>query len=238
MRSALRRVLVALLFTTAIVAGLWRLVESRTFQLFGRVVASVPSTQRRVALTFDDGPVPGPAGELLASLAEAGAHATFFITGAELARHPEIGRALIQSGHELGNHTWSHARMLFRSEAFIRDEIERTDAVIAKAGQQPPILFRPPYGKKLWALPRYLAAHGRTSVTWDVEPDSNADVAQSPERIVASAMARVRPGSIILLHVWYPSRRPSLAAVAPLLAALHRKGYTVVTVSALLADGR
>ena len=237
MRSALRRVLVALVLTATTVAGLWRLAESRTFQLFGRVVASIPSTQRRVALTFDDGPVPGPASELLVTLAEAGAHATFFVTGEELARHPEIGRALIQSGHELGNHTWSHATMLFRSEAFIRDEIERTDAVIADAGQPLPILFRPPYGKKLWALPRYLAARGRTTVTWDVEPDSNADVARSPERIVAAAMARVRPGSIILLHVWYHGRRPSLAAVAPLLGALHREGYAVVTVSTLLAGG-
>lgn len=127
--------------------------------------------------------------------------------------------------------------MLFRSDAFIRDEIERTDAVLADARQPPPTLFRPPHDKKLWALPRYLAAHGRTPVTWDVERDSNADVARSPDRIVAAAMARVRPGSIILLHVWYPSRRASLAAVAPLLAALRREGYAAVTVGARLAGG-
>jgi peptidoglycan/xylan/chitin deacetylase (PgdA/CDA1 family) len=64
-------------------------------------------------------------------------------------------------------------------------------------------------------------------VTWDVEPDSYADVAATPAGIVRHALSRVRPGSIILLHPWYASRATSLAAVGPLVDSLHARGFRV-----------
>ena len=87
---------------------------------------------------------------------------------------------------------------------------------------------------RLVALPRYLARTGWTTVMWDVEPDSHADVAATPEGIVAHVLARVRPGSIILLHPWYPSRATSRAAIPTLVDSLHARGYRVATVGELL----
>jgi peptidoglycan-N-acetylglucosamine deacetylase len=116
----------------------------------------------------------------------------------------------------------------------VSSEVGRTDSLIRAAGWRGPILFRPPYGYKLVALPRHLAREGRTTVTWDVEPDSYPDVAASPERIVRHVLDRARPGSIILLHPWYPSRATSLAAVGPLVDSLHARGYRVVPVGELL----
>ena len=76
---------------------------------------------------------------------------------------------------------------------------------------------------------------GRTSVTWDAEPDSYPEVAASAEGIVSHVLARVRPGSIVLLHPWYRSRATSLAAVPLLIDSLHARGYRVTTVGELLA---
>ena len=76
---------------------------------------------------------------------------------------------IVDGGHELGNHSYSHPRMLFRSQAFIAFEIERTDALIHAAGQTGRATFRPPYGLKLFGLPYYLARTDRTTVLWDLD---------------------------------------------------------------------
>ena len=218
----------------ALLVGLRQLARSRTFQLFGEIVPRVETQERRVALTFDDGPVPAVADSILGVLAARGVRATFFVTGAETARSTEAAQRLVAAGHELGNHTYDHKRMVLRSPSFIRSEIERTDSLIRAAGHQGPIYFRPPNSYKLVGLPWYLSRTGRTTVTWDVEPDSYADVAATPEGIVRHSLDRVRPGSIILLHVWYRSRGTSLAAVGPLVDSLTARGYQVGPVRELI----
>jgi len=220
------------------VAGLRALARARTVQLFGALLARVPTTEPRVALTFDDGPAPARTDTLLRVLASRGVRATFFVIGRELAAAPEAGRRLVAAGHELGNHTYTHRRMVLVGPGTVRAEVGRTDALIRAAGHEGPIHVRPPYGYKLVALPWFLARTGRTTVTWDVEPDSYPEVAATPDGIVRHVLDRVRPGSIILLHPWYPSRATSLAAVGPLLDSLHARGYEVGPVGELLGSQR
>ena len=210
------------------------LARSRTFQLFGTIVAESHPREPVVALTFDDGPSDALADSLIDVLKAHGARATFFLTGRELARSPAAGARLVAAGHELANHTYSHRRMVLVSPQRVREEIESTDSLLRAAGQRGPIWFRPPYGYKLIGLPRYLAATGRTTVTWSIEPDSYPQVAETPEGIVAHVLDRVRPGSIILLHPWYDSRRTSREAIGPLIDSLRARGYRVETVGALL----
>jgi chitin deacetylase len=162
--------------------------------------------------------------------------ATLFVTGNELAAAADAGRRLVEAGHELGNHSYSHDRMVLKSQRFIRTEIERTDSLIRAAGHRGAIFFRPPFGYKLAGLPWYLGRHGRTTVTWDVEPDSYPEIAATSDGIVRHVLERVRPGSIVLLHVWYPSRATSLDAVAPLIDSLHARGYQVGPVRDMLAE--
>ena len=222
----------------AAIAGLRRLARARTVQLFGPIVARVETDEPRVALTFDDGPTPALVDSLVNLLASRGVRATFFVEGAALAKASEPARRLVAAGHELGNHSYSHRRMVLRSPGFVRAEVERTDSLIRAAGHPGPIHFRPPYGYKLIGLPWYLARTGRTTVTWDLETDSYPAVAATSYGIVRHVLERVRPGSIILLHVWYPSRVTSLAAVGPLIDSLHARGYRVGSVRELLAaDG-
>ncbi len=228
------RLVVGTLAAALALVGLRALARSRTVQLFGGLVSRVETRERRVALTFDDGPAPAVLDSVTRALETRGVRATFFVTGRELAEAPEAGRRLVAAGHELGNHTWSHRRMALVGLRTVSAEIEPTDSLIRLAGHRGPIHFRPPYGYKLAVLPWYLRRARRTTVTWDVEPDSYADVAATPEGIVRHVLERVRPGSIILLHVWYPSRETSRAAVGPLVDSLKARGYAVGPVRDLL----
>lgn len=218
--------------TAAVV--LWNVSNSRTFQFFGELVDRVETTEKVVALTFDDGPDPAGAQRTLDVLAEKQVPGTFFVTGRELEKHPDLGRKIAEAGHEIGNHTYSHERMVLVSPGFVAEEIEKTDALIRATGYQGDIHFRPPNGKKLLALPRYLEEHDRKTITWDVEPDSAGTPAK--EQILTETLERTRPGSIILLHPMYAGRGQTREALGPLIDGLRERGYRFVTVSALLAQ--
>ena len=203
-------------------------MKSQTFQVVGPLISRVETSESLVAMTLDDGPGEGGA-EILSMLGELGIRATFFVQGSSALEHIDIVRALASAGHELGNHTFSHRRMVFRSGEFIRAEVERTDFVIRQAGYPGMIRFRPPYGKKLLALPLYLARTGREAVMADVQPDTHFTDAPS---MVAYALERTRPGSIVLLHPWF--RPASREALPVIVRGLQDRGYRFVTVSELL----
>jgi peptidoglycan-N-acetylglucosamine deacetylase len=219
-------------------AGLRALARSRTFQLFSRPVSRVETSDSVVALTFDDGPTDARVDTVLRILQSRNVRSTFFLIGGSIASAPAAARALAASGHELGNHTFTHRHMVFRTVGTYRDEIARTDSLLRAAGARDPIFFRPPYGYKLLGLPYVLWRMGRTTATWDIEPESYPQVAKSTDRIVRHVLDRVRPGSIILLHPWYPSGAPTRAAIPILIDSLRARGYKVATVGELLAARR
>jgi chitin deacetylase len=232
-RAKAALITVAVIIAVAIAA--FQISKSRTFQFFGEIIPRVNTQEKIVALTFDDGPTPGATEETLSILAEESVKATFFLIGADLEQNLEQGRKIVSAGHELGNHTYSHDRMVLKTPSFISSEIERTDALIRQAGYQGAIHFRPPFGKKLVLLPWYLARNSRKTITWDVEPDSYPEVAADSNRIVEHVLANARPGSIILLHVMYQSRGESRQSVRGIISELKREGYSFKTVSEMLA---
>ncbi len=217
--------------------GLWQLSRSRDFQLFGEIVPRVETTEKVVALTFDDGPTPAYTQGVLDILQAKGVVATFFLMGVDVDKHPAETRAIIAAGHEVGNHTYTHPDMTLASEEMAADEIGRTDEAIRRAGYAGAIHVRPPFGKKLIGLPLYLAKHDRLTITWDVEPESYSDIASDPAKITAHVLEKVRPGSIIILHVMYDSREPSRQALPAIIDGLRTRGYRFATVSELLALG-
>ncbi len=229
----MKRILLILAIAIAALYGTYRYSKARTHQLFGTIVPRVETERRVVALTFDDGPTGYAADEILAVLGPT--KATFFLTGAGMHENPSIASRLVAAGHEIGNHTWHHDRLVLKSPSYIASEIESTDALIRTAGWRGPILFRAPYCKKLVGLPWYLSRHGRTHITWDIEPESSPQLDHHTDRIVAHVLARARPGSIVLLHPWYHGREATRAAIAPIIAGLRAQGYDFVTVGELLA---
>jgi peptidoglycan/xylan/chitin deacetylase (PgdA/CDA1 family) len=233
----LQVVVVGVLCIVATAYVCFRISRTRRLQLIGRIVTHVDTRDSVVALTFDDGPTPAYADSILSVLRQERARATFFVMGADLARNPALGRRLVADGHVLANHTWSHRAMVARPLSTIRREVEDTDRQIRLAGQRGPIYFRAPYSHKFVLLPWYLYRTGRTNVSWNVEPDGPPWIAATSGGIVRNVMDEVQPGSIILLHPWYPSRRTSREALPAIIRGLHARGYELVTVPELLARG-
>ena len=236
---ALRWLLFAALASLALLTvawGLWAYSGHRGSQLFGDIVQRVDTPQKLVALTFDDGPMPGATERILALLDEHQVPATFFVVGEAVAQYPQQARAIVAAGHELGNHSWSHQRMVLKSPAWVMDEIDRTQQAIRAAGATGPVHFRPPYGKKLLVLPWVLRGRGQTSIMWDIEPESYGHVRSDPQAIAAHVLERAQPGSIILLHVMFSAREASVQAVPLIIEGLEARGYRFVTVSELLGQ--
>ena len=213
----------------------WRISKSLSFQILGEPVTRVETSRRVVALTFDDGPDPQYVDEVLAVLRAEQVHATFFVVGRALARHPEMGPKLVAGGHELGNHSYTHVRLIGRSLDFIRAEIAGTDAEIRRAGYRGEIQFRPPFGKRLLGLPWVLRELGRGLVLWDVAPDG--DPSLEAAQLVSRARDEVRPGSIVLLHVMGRAGGASRAAIPMLIRELKDRGYSFLTLGELLDAG-
>lgn len=214
--------------------GTWQLSNARSFQLFGDLADRVETADKVVALTLDDGPTPAFTREVLQVLREKDVRATFYLTGREAASSPDSVRAIDADGHEIGNHSFNHKRLVFMGGDAIEAEVDRSEQAIRSAGYSGPLTFRPPYGKKLAYLPWHLSRRGITTVMWDVEPEKSDEIGRDPARIVRFVGENVRPGSIILMHVMYQSRGPSRAALPGVIDELKKQGYTFVTVSELL----
>ncbi len=215
--------------------GLWKLSGSTGFQLFGELIDKAETEQKLVALTFDDGPTPHYTASILQLLDLYQVKATFFVTGSETQRYMTQAKQIVAAGHQLGNHSWSHQRMVFMPLDEISREIEGTDQQIRAAGYTGEILFRPPYGKKLLLLPWYLAKHQRASIMWDIAPETFDEDTEDPQQMAMQVLKQVQPGSIVLLHLMYKNREASRAALPIIIKGLKDKGYRMVTVSDLLA---
>ena len=223
-----------LLAALALAWSAWKLSSSRRYQLFGELVTRVETTDSVVALTFDDGPIPHHTDSILQVLADSNVRATFFTIGSGLRDHPDIAARIVRAGHELGNHSYSHRRMVLKSPGYVRREISDTDSLIRSAGYGATIHFRPPYSKRLVVLPWILSRDDRPVILADLEPDSHY---RDAPRMVEYVRRHARPGSIILLHVEVPSRAAEREALPGIIGALHAAGYRFVTVSELLRHG-
>ncbi len=224
---------VSLGITLIVSISTYKFMNARGFQLLGEIVPRVNTARPLVALTFDDGPVQPYTNEILSLLREKNVKATFFVIGQNLEKFHSLGEEIVREGHELGNHSYSHQRMVFKSYDFIESEVEKTDLLIRKAGHTGEIHFRSPYGKKLLLLPLYLSRIQRKNIFFDIEPDSK--VTASANQIVDRVLAQTIPGSIILLHAENKNRLESLKAVAGIIDGLKLEGYQFVTITGLLA---
>jgi chitin deacetylase len=139
---------------------------------------------------------------------------------------------IIRAGHEIGNHTYNHKRMILVTPDVVKNEIETTDELIKKAGYKGEITFRPPFGKKLLVLPFYLSENSRKTITWDVEPETFFEKSKD---IIKYTLENAKNGSIILLHVAYDNRAESMKSVSPIIKNLREKEFEFKTVSELLA---
>lgn len=210
-------------------------VRGRSARLFGPSVWRGVSSRPAVALTFDDGPSESTA-ELLELLGRHGARATFFQCGVHVRRLPEVARAVAAAGHEIGNHTDSHARLYLRTAGFIREELRRAQDSIAAATGVRPALFRAPFGTRWFGLRQAQRELGLLGVMWTA---IGQDWKRPAEAVAARLSAAASSGAIFCLHDGRelqvrPDIAATLGAVRRLLPELRDRGYHLESVSEIL----
>lgn len=200
----------------------------RNSNLFGRVLSHLPGDARRVALTFDDGPNPFATPRVLDLLATHRARATFFLLGRHVKRWPGLVRRIVQEGHMVANHGFTHRRMHFAgpAEALV-DLRSGTQAIIDACGVIPRH-FRAPNGFRSPFVAAAARRLGQRTVGWSV---GDWDSARPGVRaIVYRTLSAVRRGSIVLLHDGDASnplgdRRQTTDALAVIIPALRQRRY-------------
>lgn len=191
---------------------------------------------RTVALTFDDGPDPRWTPRVLDLLARERVRATFFVTGATAARHPELVRRVLERGHEIGNHTWSHAD-LSGSPAWKRNlELSLGQLGLAGSAEVTSALFRPPYSSDRSAVTKDdLAVIEQAGAAGYAVVLSDRDSKDWREPGVDEILRRAGPdgehGAVVLLHDGGGDRTQTLEALPALIEAYRERGYEFTTVS-------
>jgi peptidoglycan-N-acetylglucosamine deacetylase len=195
------------------------------------IYTHVRTSERDLAMTFDDGPSAEYTPRLLDLLKARHLKATFFLVGENVQAHPELVRRILAEGHEIGNHTWDHPQLSKLTDAQATDEIEKTQDAIRAACGVTPTLLRPPYGalnkpEHIW-IPQQLKLN---VIYWSVDTEDwkRPGAAAITNRVLAGA----QPGAIILQHDIHGQ---TIDAMPAALDGLIAKGYHLVTVSQLIA---
>jgi len=210
-----------------------------TGQWYGRTFACGVRGSRRIALTYDDGPNDPHTLKLLDVLAKHGVHATFFMIGRYVRERPEIARAVAAAGHVVGNHTFTHPLLIFKSSRETRAELEQCHAALSDAVGKHANLFRPPFGGRRPATLRVARELGLETVMWNVTGyDWNAPAAAVIEAKVARQV-HAGGGDVILLHDGYhgamgADRAQTVVATDGLIRRYRAEGFEFVTVAEMM----
>ena len=218
----------------ALAGAVWA-VRSKSSAVFGPSVWHGCHGRKAIALTFDDGPSPATP-HFLSILAEYGIPATFFQIGANVRRHPEISRAVLAAGHEIGNHSYSHLNFAWKSPAMIEDDFTRAQDAIGDTIGVVPTLMRAPYGVRWFGFRQMQAKLRLMGVMWTV---IGRDWRLPATAIADRVLSKIGDGGIICLHDGRDTREnpdltPALEAVRRIVPALIGAGYHFESVSQLL----
>ncbi len=210
-----------------------------TGQWYGRTFTSLPRGARQIALTYDDGPNDPHTLRLLEVLAKHNVHATFFMIGRYVRQRPEIVREVVEAGHVIGNHTFTHPLLTLQSAAQIRQELSNCHSALQDAIGDHSNLFRPPFGGRRPATLRIARELGLEPVMWNVTGyDWNAPPSAMIEQKVAK---QIRGGDVILLHDGGhkqigADRSQTVLATDSLIAKYQAERYRFVTIQEMMME--
>lgn len=204
-------------------------------------VYRVRTDQKKVAITFDDGPSPVWTPKILDELKKAGIKATFFMIGHHVQKYPDIARRIAQEGHTIGNHGYAHSVLLYYTLAEIEEEIKYTEHVIREITGKTTKIFRPP---KAWlnkGIKEKIRSLGYAIVLWSL--NSKDWVSFNHKHMVRYLSRNIKNGDILLFHdsgnVWTTeggNRTQTVKAISLLARTLKEKGFEFVSVEELMND--
>ncbi len=183
---------------------------------------------KRIALTFDDGPHPACTPQLLDGLKARGVKASFFITGQNAEKYPELVERMQREGHLIGNHTYSHIQLTKQNREQFREELVKTNGIIREITGEDPVFVRPPYGS--WDK-KFEEELNMFPVLWTIDPLDwcTKDAGNVARRVISKA----KENAVILMHDEYDS---TVRAALSVVDALQGEGYEFVTVEEILFD--
>jgi peptidoglycan/xylan/chitin deacetylase (PgdA/CDA1 family) len=186
----------------------------------------------KIALTFDDGPHPRYTPQILEILDEFGIKATFFVIGVNAKYYPDTMEDIIRSGHEIGNHTYSHPHVSGLNSITLTDEVEKCESTIYGLTDYKTKLFRPPEGLIDADIRSVLRELDYKVILWDID---TKDWANTPaEEIADNVIEHIESGDIILMHDYIAHNSPTPEALKIFIPKLISMGYKFVVVSELI----
>lgn len=199
----------------------------------GEPIRQIKTTEKVVALTFDDGPEPPYTAKILDVLDKNQVKATFFVLGGNAKAYPDLVQRIMKDGHEFGNHTMSHSKMKNKSVEVMMKDIQSVDDILKGYGYQKDIPFRAPHGITSDNLKIALQKLNKQHVLFNFLPQDWTPI--SSQQIYDNVMKQMKPGLIITLHDGGKRRDNTVEATDMLIKKLKEDGYRFVTVSELLA---
>ena len=200
--------------------------------VFGPVLGHLPTKEKKVALTFDDGPNADATPRILDTLAEYDVKATFFVLGSHAERWPDLVHRAVREGHQLGNHGYFHKKLHLRSPGYVRRDLLLGKRAIERAGSASPHFFRAPHGFRSPWVSVIARSLGERTVGWSLGVwDSDMPGVKA---IVDRTIEGVKPGSIVLLHDGdgYDAdgdRTQTATSLPAIITGLRERGYEFVT---------
>ena len=237
-RPAYKPLLVKMAVALGVISCFLWVAENTNNQLFGPVMAHGQQHEPLVALTFDDGPSRYTP-QILDTLSRYDVKATFFAIGRNVDRYPALARRILDEGHALGNHTYSHPFLApMEPPAQIRKEIDQASESILRATGVAPTLFRPPHGWRSPWMANELKKDKYTVVTWTVSPDDWQQTISSAT-VAKRVLSKTRSGSIVLLHDGLETKDAfrkdqTINALPRIIRDLKNRGYRFVTIPELM----
>ena len=208
-----------------------------TGEWYGKTFTGTTTGSSQIALTYDDGPNDPHTPRLLDVLSKHNINATFFLIGRYVRQRPEIARQIVRAGHTVGNHTFTHPLLTFKSETEIRQQLSDCRAALEDAIGAHSNLFRPPFGGRRPAVLRLARELGLQPVMWSV---TGYDWSAPPAAVIERKVAKqIRGGDVILLHdgghnQMGADRSQTVIATDHLIVRQKSQGYDFVTIPRMM----
>lgn len=190
-----------------------------------------PTSEKKVALTFDDGPDGSVTPKILDTLSHYHVKGNFFFIGQSAKAYPSVVKRAFNEGNLVLNHSYSHPQFTQKSEAFITNELAQTDALLKSLTGAAPEFVRPPYGIVNDQVLNVAKSRGQKLIIWSID---TLDWSQKEkENIVQNVLRNVRPGEIILMHS-NGDKQATAEALPAIIEGLQAKGFEIVTLKELI----
>ncbi|UGS23344.1 polysaccharide deacetylase family protein [Flavobacterium channae] len=198
--------------------------------IFNKLIWDIPNSDKKIYLTFDDGPIPEVTEWVLELLKSEGIKATFFCIGDNIRKHPEVYKRILSEGHQTGNHTFNHLNGWKTKTSNYIDNFKLCETQQLKLETQNSKLFRPPYGKIKTRQSKAIRQLGYKIIMWDVL-SYDFDATVSPEKCLENVISNTQQGSIIVFHDSIKSEKNLRFALPKAIKVLKEKGFVFDVIS-------